>query len=153
MNKDNYAYAILGVVLLISIIAIAPKYFGNVSAEGHNKKNSDIEKIEVIHFHSTNQCYSCITIGDFTEETLKTYFSKELKSGKITFEHINIDFPKNIEKVKKYEVTGSSLLIGTYYEDGNFTKEQNINAWYKINNKEDFFKYFKGVMEKKLSVN
>ncbi|MDA3836671.1 MAG: nitrophenyl compound nitroreductase subunit ArsF family protein [Nanoarchaeota archaeon] len=153
MNKDNYAYIIMGVVILLVIVVMAPRYIGTASADGQVKTNSDIERIEVIHFHLTSQCYSCITMGDLTEETLNTYFSKELNSGKITFEHINIDLSENSEKVEKYEATGSSLLIGTYYSDGSFSKEQNTNVWYKINDKEDFLKYFKGVIEKKLSGN
>ncbi|MCX6773910.1 MAG: nitrophenyl compound nitroreductase subunit ArsF family protein, partial [Candidatus Micrarchaeota archaeon] len=89
------------------------------------------DKVEVIHFHATNQCYSCITVGKYAEETVNTYFSEELKNGKITFAHVNIDLPENQELVKKYEVTGSSLMIGVYNKDG-FRKEANANVWYKI---------------------
>lgn len=153
MNKNNYAYIILGVVFLILIVMIAPKYLTNVNAQGNNKIDSDIEKLEIIHFHGTNQCYSCITMGEFTEDTLNEYFSEELDSGKIVFEHVNVDLDKNSEVVEKYGATGSSLLIGTYYEDGTFVKVQNTNVWYKINNKESYMTYFKGVVENKLEGN
>jgi hypothetical protein len=132
---------------------VAPKYFTNVGAQESNKINSEVDKLEIIHFHSTSQCYSCITMGQLTEDTLNTYFQKELNSGKITFEHINVDLPENSEKVKKYGATGSSLLIGTYYEDGTFSKVQNTNVWYKINDKEAYMEYFKSVVENKLSGN
>ncbi len=39
------------------------------------KESENIEKIEVYHFHGTNQCYSCITVGAYAEETLNTFFA------------------------------------------------------------------------------
>jgi len=111
----------------------------------------DVQKIEIYHFHGTNQCTSCIAVGKLAEETVNTYFADELKSGKIIFNHINAELPENYELAKKYGVTGSSLWIGTYRTDGQFKAEQNINVWYKIDNKEEYMTYLKGVIEQKLS--
>ncbi len=112
--------------------------------------SDEIEKLEIIHFHGTHQCYSCIMVGDLAEETINTYFENELKSGKITFAHINGELPENNEKVVKYGASGSSLWIGTYYKDGTFSKEQNNNVWYKIDDKEDYMNYLKEVIEQKI---
>ena len=153
MNKNNYAYIILGIILLLVVVTIAPRYFtGNVTASGA-QISGDIEKIEIYHFHATQQCYSCKTVGAYAEETINTYFSDELNSGKVVFASVNIDLPENKELVNKYEAKGSSLLIGIYYKDGGFTKEENVNVWYKISNKEDYMSYLKGVIESKFSGN
>jgi hypothetical protein len=109
-----------------------------------------VQKIEVYHFHGTNQCYSCKTVGAYAEETVNTYFSEELKSGKIIFAHINGDLAENKEKVQQYGVTGSSLWIGIY-DDAGFHPEQNVNVWYKISNKEDYMNYLKGIIDKRLA--
>lgn len=151
MNKNTYAYIFFGIFLLIVLIFALPKYFSGNVTDSEFKISGDIEKIEVIHFHGTNQCYSCVTMGDLAEETINTYFADELKKGEITFAHINAELPENKEKAVKYGATGSSLWIGTYYEDGTFKKEQNTNVWYKINNKQDFMNYLKGVIEGKFS--
>ena len=153
MNKNNYAYIILGIILLLVVVTIAPRYFtGNVTASGA-QISGDIEKIEIYHFHATQQCYSCKTVGAYAEETINTYFSDELNSGKVVFASVNIDLPENKELVNKYGAKGSSLLIGIYYKDGSFTKEENVNVWYKISNKEDYMSYLKGVIESKFSGN
>ena len=90
MNK-KYIYAGIGIAVLLLLIFTIPKYFtGNVTASGA-QISGDVEKIEIYHFHGTNQCYSCITMGDMAEETINTYFSNELKSGKIVFGHINVE--------------------------------------------------------------
>jgi hypothetical protein len=114
------------------------------------KTSAIVDKVEIIHFHNTNQCYSCITVGDYAEYTINTYFEEEVKKGKVTFAHVNGELPQNMELVKKYGVTGSSLWIGVYDSDG-FRKEENVNVWYKIKDKEDYADYLKGVIEKRLA--
>ena len=114
---------------------------------------SNINKVEVIHFHGTNQCYSCKTVGAYAEETVNAYFADELKSGKITFAHINGELPENQKLVAKYGVTSASLWLGVYTTDGKFSAEQNTNVWYKINNKAEYMSYLKGIIEQKLAGN
>ena len=150
MNK-KYIYAGIGIVVILLLVLIIPKYFtAEVTASG-TKISGDIEKIEVYHFHGESQCSSCIAVGNLAEETVNTYFSNELKSGKIVFGHINAELPENYALAKKYGVTGSSLWIGVYTKDGKFFKEENTNVWYKINNKSDYLNYLKGIIETKLS--
>jgi hypothetical protein len=152
MNK-KYIYAGIGIAVILLLIFTIPKYFtGNITVSG-SQIFGDIEKVEVYHFHGTHQCYSCKTVGAYAEETVNTYFADELKSGKIIFDHINGELPENSELVNKYEAKGSSLLIGIYGKDGSFSKSEDTNVWYKIDNKTDFMNYLKGVIEQKLSGN
>jgi hypothetical protein len=155
--------------LMVSVLFIAgclsnSQTTGNATANNLsaiNKGNAtfdtrpvvNIEKLEIYHFHGTNQCYSCKTVGAYAEETVNTYFADELKSGKITFAHINGELPENRELVAKYGVTGASLWLGTYTKDGNFSAEQNTNVWYKIDNKTEYMSYLKGIIEQKLTGN
>lgn len=111
-----------------------------------------IDKLEVYHFHRTNQCYSCKTVGNYAEETVNTYFKDELDKGLIVFDHINEDLPENRDLVMKYGVTGSSLRLGTYNGE-EFSAEENVNVWYKIRDKQDYMNYLKGVIEQKLTGN
>ena len=111
---------------------------------------SGVEKIEVIHFHGTNQCFSCRTVGEFAEKTVNDYYKDLLDSGKITFASINTDLPENKDLAIKYGVSGSSLCIGTYI-NGEFHKEENINVWYKVNDEGDYLLYLKGVLDKRLA--
>jgi len=152
MNKKLIYGIAIGIFILLLVFFI-PKYMnGNVTVSA-TKISSDIEKVEVYHFHATRQCVTCKTVGAFSEETINTYFSNELKSGKLVFAHINVDLPENKSLVDKYEAKGSSLLIGVYGKDGSFSKEEDTNVWYKIDNKTDFMNYLKGVIEQKLAGN
>lgn len=143
--KKNYFF--LSLFLLILLVGCTIK--GTENSNSLTEKNIAVDKIEIIHFHGNNQCYSCILVGNYAEETIKTYFADELNSGKIVFEHVNGELPENREKVIKYGATGSSLWIGVYNKEG-FYPEQNINVWYKINDKQVYMEYLKSVIEKKL---
>jgi hypothetical protein len=147
MNK--IAYIGIGIVVVLLLIFIIPKYFnGNVTASGA-QISGEIEKVEVYHFHGTHQCYSCKTVGAYAEETVNTYFANELESGKLVFASVNIELPENKALADKYEAKGSSLLIGVYGKDGSFSKQEDSAVWYKIDNKEDYMSYLKGVIEQK----
>jgi len=102
------------------------------------------------HFHATRQCYSCITLGAYAEETVNTYFAPERASGRVVFGHVNANLPENKALVEHYGPTGSSLFIGVYDKDG-FHKEENVNVWYKIGDKEEYMTYLRGVIEKRLA--
>jgi hypothetical protein len=152
MNK-KYLYAGIGIAIVLLLIFIIPKYFTGNAVASNTQISADIEKIEVYHFHATRQCYTCKTVGNYSEETVNTYFSNELKSGKLVYAHINVDLPENKALVDKYEAKGSSLLIGVYGKDGSFSKQEDTAVWYKIDNETDFMNYLKGVIEQKLSGN
>ncbi len=145
-QNKKYFYSGIGLLVILILIFTIPKYFAEGLGE-NSKISSEVARIEIIHFHATSQCSSCITMGDMAEETVNTYFKDELKSGKINFSHTNGQLPENYGKVQQYGAAGSSLWIGTYYFDGTFLKEENINVWYKINNKTAYMDYFKGVVE------
>ena len=121
-----------------------------VKGQSASERTVNIDRLEIYHFHGTHQCYSCITVGDYAEETVKTYFADELESGRIVFGHVNGELAENRDLVIKYGATGSSLWLGTY-NDGVFKAEQNIKVWYKIGNKQDYKDYLRGVIEQKLA--
>lgn len=147
---DSRLLLIVGLLVLASGCLSIKADNATVNAISEPKINSDVEKVEIIHFHGTHQCYSCITVGQYAEETVSTYFAEEVKKGEVSFAHVNGELPENRELVLKYGITGSSLWIGVYDKKG-FHKEENVNVWYKIQNKEDYAGYLKGIIEKRLS--
>ena len=150
MAEINKGFLLM-IVLLAGVITISGCSEKVNSITADDDQPSEIEKIELFHFHGNNQCYSCVTVGDYAKETVETYFSDELESGKIVFEHINIELLENKVLAMKYEATGSSLWIGIYRKDGRFSKEENTNVWYKVNDKEGYMTYLKQVLEQKLN--
>jgi len=165
-GKTNYRnIALIGVAVLVAAVLFTvftpSKAAENLpqttttTVAGVQKPTTTLEpntadiKVEVYHFHGAIQCWSCQTLGALAEKTANTYFKNEIESGKLRFDHINIELAQNAEIVNRYGATGSSLMIGTY-KGGVFTKEADTKSWYKLNNEEDFLAYLKGVLDKRL---
>jgi thiol-disulfide isomerase/thioredoxin len=112
--------------------------------------NSTVEIVEVFHFHRTQQCTSCIAIGNLTEKTVKANFKKELASGRLVFAHVDYELPENAALTAKYGVTGSSLWIGVYDANG-FHKKEDTKVWILINNQSAYSIYLSGIITKRLN--
>jgi hypothetical protein len=141
---------IFSIILISGCVNNDQKVSESKNSTAYTNASSSVEKVEIIHFHGTNQCNSCIAVGALAEKTVNTYFSEELESGKVTFSHINAELAENRGLVTKYGVNSASLWIGVYDENG-FHKEMNANVWYKINNETEYMSYLKGIIEKRLA--
>ena len=153
-NKELFIGMVLFLLTSVAVFAVGCTTPGeNVDTNTGSPASPEhlkVEKVEILHFHATRQCYSCIILGEYAEDTVNTYFAPEVASGKLTFAHINVDLPENEEIVEQYGPTGSSLWIGVYTPDG-FYKEEDIIVWYRIGNQDEYMTYLKGVIEKRLA--
>ncbi|HUU49527.1 MAG TPA: nitrophenyl compound nitroreductase subunit ArsF family protein [Nitrospinota bacterium] len=161
MKKKKHFIILLMVAFVSSMLVLSgcsenaeTNIASSITEEKNSKsdkkaKKSLVQKVELIHFHGTYQCYACKTVGAYTEETLNNCFADELEEGKIIFKHINVYLPENKEIVFKYGATASSLWLGIYDQKG-FHKEHVVKVWYKINNKMAFMSYLKMLIDKRL---
>jgi len=114
--------------------------------ESSTDKRIIVDKIEVVHFHGTHQCWSCITVGEYALETIKEKFPEEFASGKIVYKDINGELKENQEIVVKYQARGSSLFINAI-SDGQDNIEEDTKVWYLVTDKEKFTEYFESKLK------
>ncbi len=122
---------------------------GACAVEEVQENKIQAEKIEVVHFHATQQCWSCMTVGDFAKKTLQERFPEEYGNGKIVFKDINLELPENEEIVKKYKASGSSLFVNYIYDGQDHISEE-IQVWYLTSSESQFKKYLGDKLEKYL---
>ena len=103
---------------------------------------AQVDKIEIIDFHSTHRCFSCQTIEQFTQLALAEFFQPELSSGKITFQSINVEEGQNQPIVQKFQARGSSLFINVI-RDGKDNIEEDTQVWRLVQNEAGFKSYLK----------
>jgi hypothetical protein len=152
MNKNLriiLSVAVIAVVLLS--LVIAKNKNGNVAKEEQPvlqssdskdvQKITPVDKIEVVHFHGTQQCVSCISVGKFALETIKIKFPTEYESGKIVFKDINGELSENQEIVLKYQARGSSLFINAIRGDVDDIKED-TTVWRLVSDESKYVLYF-----------
>ena len=140
-------------LIIISIIIITIVALIYSGAKG--KENSQIssqssptpqpvmpaDKIEVVHFHGTQQCWSCITVGEYALKTIKEKFPDEYASGKIVYKDINGELKENQEIVVKYQARGSSLFVSAIHGEKDDIAED-TTVWRLVNNESQFISYF-----------
>ena len=147
-------------IVLISIIAILLLIGGIIILKSSNRTGStdtqtkinvsqssvpmsvmQAEKIEVVHFHATEQCVSCITVGKYALETIKEKFPEQYASEKIVFKDINVELPENQAIVMKYQARGSSLFVNAIGGERDDISED-VTVWRLINDENQFVSYF-----------
>ncbi|OGY41936.1 MAG: hypothetical protein A2Y82_05080 [Candidatus Buchananbacteria bacterium RBG_13_36_9] len=111
-----------------------------------SKASQAAEKIEIVHFHATQQCWSCKTVGEFALKTIKDKFPEEYKNGTIVFKDINGELPENRDMVIKYQASGSSLFINAI-TNGQDKIEEDVTVWRLINNETQFVDYFENKLK------
>ena len=80
-------------------------------------------KIEVIDFHTTHRCKTCLKIEDSTKKLLESQFKNELDAGTLSFQIINIDEESNYAMAERFEAAGTALFINVI----NNGQEQHID--------------------------
>ncbi len=114
-----------------------------------SKAEVPTDKIEVVHFHGTHQCWSCITVGEYALKTIKEKFPEEYKNGTIIFKDVNGELSENRDVVIKYQAKGSSLFVNAI-TDGKDKIEEDVRVWRLVINESQFINYFENKLKKLL---
>lgn len=105
--------------------------------------------VEVVYFHRTNRCSSCIYAEEGTRYTIQTYFGDELARGKLVFKVLDLQEEANAAYLRKYEAHTSSLFINEV-KDGIDHIEEVSDIWTKLGRDEAFIEVVKSAIEKHL---
>ena len=95
------------------------------------------------YFLTNIRCPSCLTIERLTEETIRTEFADEIKSGLLQWRTINIDAKGNFHYVKDYQLYTKSVIISEV-AGGKETRWKNLpKVWELMGDEGKFRKYLK----------
>ena len=64
-----------------------------------------------MYFHRTQRCPTCLKMGSYSEEAVKTGFADEIKKGQVAFHFIDFQDEKNARYTKGYEISGPALIV------------------------------------------
>lgn len=159
MNKKIIVVSLLLIVALIGLSVLGKKGRAEKTALTSNQSVSTLvttapteaevipaDKIEVVHFHGTHQCWSCITVGKYALKTIQDKFPEEYASGKIVFEDINIELPENQGIVTRYQAKGSSLYVNAVREGKDDIKDD-VTVWRLVNDEIQYASYFEAKLK------
>jgi len=101
--------------------------------------STSVDRVDVVYFHRSQRCRSCVYAEAGIHYTVETYFADELASGKLTFEVYSVEDKENAAIVDKYGAFTSSLFINTI-KDGSDYIEEVKEIWLILGDDEAFVK-------------
>ncbi len=106
--------------------------------------------LEVLDFHTTHRCRTCVTIEKLTRETLDKHFADQQAEGTIIFRLINADLEENLALAERYGAFGTTLILNL--EAGSESDYQDITdfAFKRAGNEERFQAELKTMIEEML---
>lgn len=142
MKKRLVIGLILGGVALAALVfaSLGPSAPSEAVAPDGASGASKAERIEVVHFHATQQCWSCVTVGEYALKTIKERFPDEYRDGTVVFRTVNGELPANRAAVIKYQARGSSLFINAV-KDGQDNIGEDTMVWRLVNDERRFMDY------------
>lgn len=137
IKKYLLAFIALSICLLLMASCTASPTTPSAANGSETGSTSELERVDVVYFHRTNRCHSCMYAEEQTWYTLATYFINELESGKITFKSINVQDENSSAIIEKYGAYGPQLFISTIKGDEEYI-EAVIEFWDFIDDDEGF---------------
>ena len=116
-------------ILIAVLIIFANTSFGQVHDSITTDKNTnDTLKIQVLYFHITNRCNTCLSIESELRKIIIENYKDKLDSGMIRFASINVELPEYLWLANKYETAGASLFLRKYNK-GKEGQKDDLTAW------------------------
>lgn len=100
-------FILIGVLAIIAFIAFSPKA-DSVSEEVTINTG---DKVEVLYFHFSRRCVTCLAVENKTQEAISTLYPEEYNKGLITFASVNLEDEKSKPLAERAKVTGQALVI------------------------------------------
>ncbi len=86
---------------------------GNSTAQSPRVTSAIGARLEVIYFHMTQRCVTCLCFEERINYVMATYFKNDIGAGRINYQVLNAQDPINLALARKYGAVSSQLFINT----------------------------------------
>lgn len=97
-------------LMIMLVVVIVPSCNAKSDSKNQTKYTAG-GKVEVYYFHFTGRCVTCKTVEAEAKTNVETIYAEQFKSGKISFQAINLDDDSSKAIAEKLGVAGQTLLI------------------------------------------
>jgi thiol-disulfide isomerase/thioredoxin len=99
------------------------------------------DRVVVMYFHRTQRCPTCLKMGSYTEEAVKTGFAREIKAGKVSFHYIDFQNEQNAAFTTAYGISGPTLIVAKASGEKVAEFKNLQDMWTKVRDKDAFLAY------------
>ena len=97
--------------------------------------------VTAYYFHGNFRCSNCYKIEEYTKEAITKTFVKELDSGELIFEIVNIDKKENNHFVDDYGLYTKSVVLSLVEGSREIEYKNLEKIWELLGDKEKFMDY------------
>jgi thiol-disulfide isomerase/thioredoxin len=131
MRRIVMAVVALGVVVLLASMLSHAAWAADTPAD----------RVVVMYFHRTHRCPTCMKMGSYSEEAVKSGFAKEIKDGKVEFHYIDFQDQKNEALTNGYNISGPTLIVARVAGSKVAEYKNLTEIWTKVRDKDAFIEY------------
>lgn len=119
----------LSIILFVGVVSVSAHCCSGVTADNSTTaktvcaENQKSSEVKAYYFHATRRCATCQAVEAVSKEAIKEYYG-----DKVTFESINREEDKDNPLVKKYKISGQTLLIINGDKKADLTNDAFMNA-------------------------
>jgi Zn-dependent alcohol dehydrogenase len=144
----NIAFAL--VVTGMAVICVLGISQSVSAADASAQTSVPADRVVVMYFHRTQRCPTCLKMGSYSEEAVKTGFAQQIKDGTIEFHYIDFQDKKNEAMTKAYKVSGPTLIVARV-ADSKVAEIKNLkDMWTKVSDKGQFLAYVQSNVKESL---
>ncbi len=75
-----------------------------------------VSHVDLVYFHRTERCTSCLNAENYTRETLEKHFVAQLERGVMSLRVLDVEKVENAALAQKFDAAGSSLYFSVLIE-------------------------------------
>jgi hypothetical protein len=99
------------------------------------------DRVVAMYFHRTQRCPTCLKMGSYTEEAIKTGFAKQLLDRTVEFHDVDFQNEKNAAYTKAYKITGPALIVARVKDNRVAEYKDLKDIWSHVGDQKAFTKY------------
>jgi len=140
------ATVVLLAFVAVSLATLAVKWTRRSLAEDSgNGGDTTLEASEhqfiAYYFHTRRRCSTCNKIEAYSKEAIHNGFGEHLDDGRLQWRVVNFEEEGNRHYKKQYDLVAACLIL-VEMDHGEPRRWENlVEAWVKVDDKEDFTQY------------
>ena len=128
----------IAAIMLFTLTAVL---FATIAGSVAQAADAPKDRVVAMYFHRTQRCPTCLKMGSYSEEAVKTAFAEEIKKGQVAFYFIDFQDAKNARYAKAYNISGPALIVAKI-SDNKVASYSNLEEiWSKVGDKPAFLRY------------
>ena len=131
MKRTGVILAALGALPLL----------GFLRTDAASAADAPKDRVVVMYFHRTERCPTCLKMGSYTEEAVKTGFAREIKAAKVAFHYIDFPDERNAAYTRAYGIAGPTLIVAKVSGKKVVEYKNLQEMWSLVPDKEAFLGY------------